>query len=166
MNEKHLRRKVLDKEGNPVLNKFGHAITPELTDNEIAYVERCLASGKSIRSLALELEATETRIRQIKDNKESHERIMTYMREVVIPSKLDNLIEFVLKQSEQMDELVSLTAKLYSEQKRMRKALYLKQIGEARLRIDNRNLKNERDELRKMLHKKTGIDVGPYKRDG
>lgn len=163
--EKHLRREVRDKDGNPVINKFGHAITPELTDNEIAYVERCLANGQSIRSLALGLETTETRIKQIKDRKDSHDRIMDYMKQSVIPRNIEKLTDFVVKQSEQIDELMSLMGQLLSDQKRIRKALYLKQIGEARIRIDNRNLKTEREELRKMLHKKTGIDVGPYKRD-
>ncbi|KTE19892.1 MULTISPECIES: hypothetical protein [unclassified Sphingopyxis] len=165
MNEKHLRRKVLDKEGNPVINQFGHAITPELTKNEITYVEQELAKGRSVRGLAIELETTETRIKQIRDNKDSHTRMMDYQKSVLIPAKLDTLIEFVLKQSEQIDELSKSLSKLVTEQGRVRKALYLKQIGEAKLRTDNRNLKNERDELRKLLHKKTGIDVGPYKRD-
>lgn len=166
MNEKHLRKPVLDKDGNPIFNQFGHAITPQLTDNEIRYVEEQLSRGRPIQSIANELETPRSRILQVRDNKDAHDRMMEYQKSILIPQQIDALTDFVLRQSEQVDELLSLMGKLMSDQKRIRKALYLKQIGEARLRIDNRNLKNERDELRKMLHKKTGIDVGPYKADG
>lgn len=166
MNEKHLRRKVVDKDGNPIINRFGHAISDELTANEIAYVESELAKGTKLKPLSREMECPVSRIMQIRDNKDAHDRIMEYQKSVVIPQQLNAITELLLKQSDLIDDLVQAQTKLVAEQGRVRKALLLKQIGESRMRIDVRNLKAERDQLRKMLHKKTGIDVGPYKRDG
>lgn len=165
MNEKHLRMQKLDDDGQPLKNKFGHENSPLLTDNEIAYVEAKLAEGVSIQSLMDELETTRGRITQIRDNAEAQVRIMRYRETTVVPQKIDQLMQFVLQLSEQVDELTAIQSKLLTDSRKMNKALYLKQIGEAKKRKEIRNLKLEREELRKLLHKQAGIDVGAYKRD-
>ena len=163
--EKHLRKQKLDESGLPLKNKYGHENSAFLTDNEVAYVEYLIADGQSIAQIARDMETTKGRITQIRDNKEAHDRIMRMRESTIIPNKLDTLMAFTATLSEQVDSLIDIINKLVVDSRKMNKALYHKQIGEAKHRKEIRNLKAEREELRKMLHKNTGIDIGRYQRD-
>lgn len=165
VNEKHLRQQKLDEDGRPLINRHGHENSAFLTENEIQYVEYLIADGMPIARIAKHMETTRGRIEQIRDNKEAHDRMILMRLTSVTQTKIDAILSFIVEQSEQIDDLIDIQNKLLVDSRKMNKALYLKQIGEAKHRKEIRNLKAEREELRKLLHKKTGIDVGTYKRD-
>ncbi|MEV4934132.1 hypothetical protein [Sphingobium sp. LSP13-1-1.1] len=147
---------LLDDKGNVILNKFGHPVTAELTEEDKANINELASKGYTKRAIASELGVSLVRLTNyLKEPAVANAiALMAYTVEVAAHNQ---------KMEEAINVLVDIVAKLESrvsdlqtEVRQTKKAAARSRIGREKAERTSRSQRQELTKLRNQLWKRTG----------
>lgn len=156
LNSRNKPNLLLDKNGNPVVNQFGHAVSARLTDEQKADIDRLKASGKTDKAIKAELGITQARLKTHLNAKGVAER-------TALLAMTTTLTQNAERQNALMSDLLDVVAKMESRLSAVQtevKALQLScnrmKIGREKAEKERRSQRKELKRLKDILHKRTG----------
>jgi predicted transcriptional regulator len=151
---------LYDKEGNVILNKFGHPVTAELTSEDKENINKLASKGYSKRAIADELGVSLTRLTNyLKEPAIANAiALMAYVEETAAHNK---------KMEAAMMDMLSIITKLESrvsniqtELQQTKKAAARNRIGREKAERTSRSQRQQLTQLKKQLWKRTGLKPG------
>jgi hypothetical protein len=147
---------LLDKDGNPVVNKFGHITTAPLTKEEKQAIDELAAKGTTRKAICEQVGVSYTRLKNYLEEPARAQAIalMAYTQTVAQDSKeTKELIARLLDIIMQMESRVS---DIQTELRQVKKAAQRQKLGRAQAEKESRSQRQQINELKRYIHKRTG----------
>lgn len=148
---------LLDKNGKPIINQYGHVVSARLTDEEKLAINHLVAKGYSNLAVCAELNISER-------------RLVTYLKEPKVAAaiattnaireqahKLNSLIELLTEQTRIIARMEKRLSDVQTELQQTKKAAARSRIGREKAERTSRSQRQELTKLKQQLWKRTGL---------
>jgi hypothetical protein len=147
---------LLDKEGNPVINQFGHVVSARLTSEDKAAIDELVAKGTSRNEICKTLNIADRRLKTYLNDTKSVERIerLQYVSMIAehvaaTESYMEQMLALVFKLEHRVTELTA-------QVKQTKVATRRTNIGREKAEKDRRSQRQELIRLKNQMWKRTG----------
>lgn len=147
---------LIGKDGQPVINQYGHVVSAQLTDEDKAAIDKLVRQGYSKKAICKELAVSERRLlTYLKEPKVAQAIALTYLvEEQANTSK--TILELITAQTEIIAKMERRLSDLQTEVQLVKKAAARITIGREKAERTARSQRQELTRLRKLIWKRTG----------
>ena len=147
---------MLDKNGNPVINQFGHVVSARLTKEDEQAINTLAAKGYSRKAICAELNLSERRvITHLNKPKVAEAIALEYLVEIQ-NEKIDALTHLVASLVAINVKMESRISNMQTELQRTKHLAMRNRIGREKSERQSRSQRQELTRLKDQLWKRTG----------